>query len=223
MPKKIKLALIDSNALVHRAYHALPPMSTRDGVPTNAVYGFTTMLLKMFSTLKPTHVIAAFDVKGPTFRKEKFAAYKAQRKPMDDALAAQFPLVKEVLKAFSIPMIELKGFEADDVIGTLVAKINGNVQKVIVTGDMDTLQLIDGLTSVFTLRRGVTDTILYDAEMVKTQYGFGPEYVTDYKGLRGDPSDNIPGVAGIGEKTAKELIARYGSIENIYKHIDKLP
>ena len=223
MPKKIKLALIDSNALVHRAYHALPPMSTRDGVPTNAVYGFTTMLLKMFSTLKPTHVIAAFDVKGPTFRKEKFAAYKAQRKPMDDALAAQFPLVKEVLKAFSIPMIELKGFEADDVIGTLVAKINGNVQKVIVTGDMDTLQLIDGLASVFTLRRGVADTILYDAEMVKTQYGFGPEYVTDYKGLRGDPSDNIPGVAGIGEKTAKELIARYGSIENIYKHIDKLP
>ncbi|MBI3255346.1 MAG: DNA polymerase I, partial [Candidatus Andersenbacteria bacterium] len=222
MPKQVKLALIDSNALVHRAYHALPPMSTRDGTPTNAVYGFTTMLRKMFSTLKPTHVSAAFDVKGPTFRKEKFAAYKAHRKPMDPELAAQFPLVQEVLKAFGIPIIELKGFEADDVIGTLVKKINGEVKKVIVTGDMDTLQLIDGLTSVFTLRRGVTDTILYDAEMVKTQYGFGPDRVVDYKGLRGDPSDNIPGVKGVGEKTAKELIMKYGSIEKIYEHVDEL-
>lgn len=222
MAKQIKLALIDSNALVHRAYHALPPMSTRDGTPTNAVYGFTTMLLKMFSTLKPTHVIAAFDVKGPTFRKEKFAAYKAHRKPMDPELAVQFPLVKEILQAFSIPIIELKGFEADDVIGTLVSKIKGDVKKVIVTGDMDTLQLIDGLTSVFTLRRGVTDTILYDAEMVKTQYGFGPERVVDYKGLRGDPSDNIPGVKGVGEKTAKELIMKYGSIEKIYDHLDEV-
>lgn len=222
MAKQIKLALIDSNALVHRAYHALPPMSTRDGVPTNAVYGFTTMLLKMFSTLKPTHVIAAFDVKGPTFRKEKFAAYKAHRKPMEDDLAAQFPLVKEVLNAFGIPIIELKGFEADDVIGTLVKRINGNVKKIIVTGDMDTLQLIDGLTSVFTLRRGVTDTILYDAEMVKTQYGFGPERMIDYKGLRGDPSDNIPGVKGVGEKTAKELIYKYGSVENIFEHLEEI-
>ncbi len=223
MAKRIKLALIDSNALVHRAYHALPPLTSKTGLPTNAVYGFTTMLLKMFSTLKPTHVVAAFDVKGPTFRKEKFAAYKAHRKPMEDDLAAQFPLVKEVLKAFDIPIIELKGFEADDVIGTLVKKIDGDVQKVIVTGDMDTLQLIDHLTSVFTLRKGVTDTILYDAEMVRAQYGFGPEHMIDYKGLRGDPSDNIPGVKGVGDKTAKELITKYGDIEEIYKHLDELP
>jgi DNA polymerase-1 len=223
MATRVKLALIDSNALVHRAYHALPPMNTKAGVPTNAVYGFTTMLLKMFSTLKPTHVVATFDVKGPTFRKEKFAAYKAKRKPMDPELAAQFPLVKEVLKAFDIPIIELKGYEADDIIGTLVTQVKGDVKKVIVTGDMDTLQLVDGMTSVFTLRKGVTDTILYDPDTVRQNWGFGPEHVTDYKGLRGDPSDNIPGVKGVGEKTATELIEKYGTIESIYNHLEELP
>jgi DNA polymerase-1 len=223
MAKKIKLALIDANALIHRAYHALPPMNTSDGTPTNAVYGFTTMLLKMFTTVKPTHVVAAFDVKGPTFRKEKFADYKAHRKPTPEDLISQFDIVRDVLTAFSIPWLEKKGFEADDIIGTLVEQVGSAAQKIIVTGDMDTLQLIDDYTSVFTLRRGVTDTVLYDANMVRQQYGFGPELVIDYKGLRGDPSDNIPGVKGVGEKTAKDLISTYGNIEEIYKHFKKLP
>lgn len=223
MAKKVKLALIDANGLIHRAFHALPPMNTKDGTPTNAVYGFTTMLLKMFSTLKPTHVVAAFDVKGPTFRKEKFAAYKAHRKPLDPNLVPQFDLVRDVVRAFGIPIIEQQGFEADDVIGTLVEQIDGDVQKVIVTGDQDTLQLIDDHTFVFTLKRGVTDTILYDAGQVRQQYGFGPEYMIDYKGLRGDPSDNIPGVKGVGEKTAKDAIMQFGSIERIYSHLEELP
>ncbi|MEX0649598.1 MAG: DNA polymerase I [Candidatus Andersenbacteria bacterium] len=222
MSKRQKLALIDANALIHRAYHALPPMSTSDGTPTNAVYGFTTMLLKMFATIKPTHIVAAFDVKGPTFRKEAYAKYKAHRKATPDDLVEQFALVKEVLKAFNIPMIEKQGFEADDVIGTLVEEVNGNVQKIIVTGDMDTLQLIDDDTSVFTLKRGLTDTVLYDARMVQEKFGFSPEYVVDYKGLRGDPSDNIPGVAGVGDKTARELIIQFGSIEEVYKHLDEV-
>ncbi len=223
MPKKPKLALIDSHALIHRAYHALPPMSTRAGVPTNAVYGFVTMLLKMFSTLKPTHVVAAFDVKGGTFRDKEFADYKAHRKEADQELIVQFDLVKEVLKAFGIPVIFKKGFEADDVIGTIVNRLDGQMRTVIITGDMDTLQLVDEDTGVFTLKRGITDTILYTPELVREKYGFGPEHVVDYKGLAGDPSDNIPGVSGVGQKTAKDLILQFGSVENIFKNLSRVP
>lgn len=223
MSKKVKLALIDAHALIHRAYHALPPMHTKDGQPTNAVYGFTTMLLKMFSSLKPTHVVAAFDMKGPTFRHKKFKEYKAHRKPVDADLVAQFDVVREVVRAFGIPIVEKQGYEADDIIGTLVAHISGDVKKIIVTGDKDTLQLVDDNTSVFTLKRGVTDTITYTPEIVQEEFGFGPGAIVDYKGLRGDPSDNIPGVKGVGDKTAKELLGTYGSIEAIYKHLEKLP
>lgn len=222
MTKKAKIALIDANALIHRAYHALPPMSASDGRPTNAVYGFTTMLIKVLSTLKPTHIAAAFDVKGPTFRKELYEEYKAHRKATPDDLIEQFSIVKEVLDAFNIPILEKKGFEADDVIGTLVEQINDGVQKVIVTGDMDALQLIDDDTFVFTLKRGITDTVLYDAQAVQEKYGFEPERLIDYKGLRGDPSDNIPGVEGVGDKTAKDLIAQFGSIEEIYARFDEV-
>lgn len=223
MARKPKLALIDAHALIHRAYHALPMMTTRAGQPTNAVFGFTAMLLKMFSTLKPTHIVAAFDVKGPTFRAQEYEAYKAHRKQADEELVEQFPLVKEVLAAFGIPTIEKKGFEADDVIGTITQQLDRQIKKVIVTGDMDTLQLVDADTSVFTLKRGVTDTILYTPELVREKYGFGPEHVVDYKGLAGDPSDNIPGVAGVGDKTARELIAQFGSVEEIYKNLDNVP
>jgi len=222
MAKKIKLALIDSHALIHRAYHALPPMSTRQGWPTNAVFGFTTMLLKMFTTVKPTHVVAAFDVAGPTFRAEKFKEYKAHRVKAPDDLVEQFDLVKRVVRAFRIPMVEKKGFEADDVIGTLVEKLPG-VKKIIVTGDGDTLQLVDQDTTIFTLKRGVTDTILYNEAAVQEKYGFGPELVADFKGLMGDPSDNIPGVAGIGKKSAQALVAKYGGIEKIYENWEDLP
>lgn len=223
MPKKAKIALIDANALIHRAYHALPPMSTSDGTPTNAAFGFTTMLLKMFESLKPTHVVAAFDVKGKTFRHKEYAEYKAHRKPTPSDLIEQFDTVREILTAFGIPVLQKKGFEADDIIGTLTKKIDGGIQKVIVTGDKDALQLVDAHTSVFTLKRGVTDTILYTPALVREEYGFDPIQIIDYKGLRGDPSDNIPGVEGVGDKTAKEAIVEFTTIENIYKNINKLP
>jgi DNA polymerase I len=223
VPKKQKLVLIDAHALIHRAYHALPPMRAADGTPTGAVYGFTTTLLKVLAAIKPTHVAAAFDMAGPTFRHKAYKEYKAHRQPADDDLVAQFKVVREVARAFNIPVVEKQGFEADDIIGTLTAQLDGAVAKVVVTGDLDTLQLVDRGTSVFTLRRGIADTIIYGEQAVREKYGFGPRLVPDYKGLCGDPSDNIPGVAGIGEKTAKDLIGRYGSIENVYEHLDELP
>ncbi len=221
--RQTKLALLDAHALIHRAFHALPPMSTRDGVPTNAVYGFVTMFLKMLTSLKPTHVAAAFDMKGPTFRHEQYEQYKAQRGEAPRELIDQFDMVREILEAFNIPVVQKQGFEADDIIGTLVKKIDGDISKVIVTGDLDALQLIDDHTQVFTLRKGVTDTVTYNEEAVRERFGFKPDLLADYKGLRGDPSDNIPGVAGVGDKTARELVARYGSIENIYGHLEELP
>lgn len=222
MPKIQKLALIDSHALIHRAYHALPPMSTKDGLPTNAVYGFVTTLFKLMTTIKPTHVVAAFDVKGPTFRSEEYKEYKAQRKKADDDLITQFAVVKKVVKAFNIPIIFLKGFEADDIIGTLVTKVDSGMKKVIVTGDADTLQLVDADTNVFMPKRGIGDTILYDEALVREKYGFEPKYLVDYKGLRGDPSDNIKGVPGVGDKTATELVQAWGTVENIFANFGKL-
>jgi DNA polymerase-1 len=221
MAKKPSLALIDAHALIHRAYHALPMMMTRGGQPTGAVYGFTTMLLKMVTSLKPTHVVAAFDRAEPTFRKEKFAAYKAHREKAPAELISQFDWVRQVVKAFNIPILEKAGFEADDVIGTVVEKYP-KLKKVIVTGDMDALQLVDEQTTVFALKRGLTDTVLYTRAVVEEKFEFGSERLVEYKGLRGDPSDNIPGVKGIGEKTAQELIKTWGTIEEIYRHLEKV-
>lgn len=219
MAKRQKLAIIDAHALIHRAYHALPPMSTPDGVPIHAVYGFTTMLIKMIATLKPTHVIAAFDMKGPTFRHEEYADYKAHRKVAADDLVVQFDIVRDVVRAFSIPIVEKKGFEADDLIGTIVRTLSDQIPIVVVTGDMDALQLVSDRTSVFTLKRGISDTVLYTPELVREKYGFEPKYIPDYKGLAGDPSDNIKGVAGIGAKTAQHLVSTYGALESIVDHI----
>lgn len=221
MAKQIKLVLIDAHALIHRAYHALPPMSTKDGQPTNAVYGFTTMLLKVLTTLKPTHIVACFDMKGPTFRHKEFKEYKAHRKEADQELKDQFDVVREVVRAFDISIVEKKGFEADDIIGTITAQ-NPKVKKIIVTGDMDALQLVDDKTFVLTLKRGITDTVLYDTAAVREKYGFEPERLIDFKGLRGDPSDNIPGVSGVGEKTALDLVQKYGEIEQVYQHLEEL-
>ncbi|PIT97798.1 MAG: DNA polymerase I [Candidatus Andersenbacteria bacterium CG10_big_fil_rev_8_21_14_0_10_54_11] len=223
MAKKQKLVLLDSYALIHRAYHALPPMTADDGMPTNAVYGFTTMLLKVLSSVKPTHVAAAFDLAGPTFRHEEFADYKAHRAKPDEDLIVQFDLVRAVVRAFNIPIFEKEGFEADDVIGTVADQAADSVPVVIVTGDMDALQLVDDRVSVLTPGRGPTQTVMYDEAAVQEQFGFTPALLADYKGLRGDPSDNIPGVAGVGDKTAKELVSRYGSIEDIYTHLEELP
>jgi len=221
-----KLVLIDSNALVHRAFHALPPtLTSPKGVLTNAVYGFTSVLLKMLKDLKPDYVVATYDLSGPTFRHEEFAEYKIHREKAPDELYAQIPLTKSILGAFGIPVFEKQGFEADDLIGSLAteAKKEKDLQVVIVTGDLDTLQLVDGnKVVVFTLRKGLTDTILYDEKEVNNRYGIKPEQVIDFKGLKGDPSDNIPGVPGVGDKTASALVQEFGSMENLYEKISNL-
>lgn len=221
-----KLILIDGNAIIHRAYHALPPLTTKKGELVNAVYGFTSTLLSVIEKFKPDYIAASFDLAAPTFRHEKFEEYKANRVKADDELYAQIPLVKKVVETFNIPIYEKAGFEADDVIGTLAKQagnLNGNVETIIVTGDMDTLQLIDENTKVYTMRRGLSDAIIYDTDTATQRYGgLTPEQLIDYKGLRGDPSDNIPGVKGIGEKTAITLLSQYGSIEGVYEHLEEI-
>src|SRR5680860_84876 len=223
MTNKKRLILIDGNALMHRAYHAIPPLTTRKGEMINAVYGFTSVLLGVIKELKPDCIICTFDVEGGTFRDEIYAEYKAGRKKPEQDFYDQIPRIREVVKALNIPIIEKKGFEADDVIGSLARQLGkmGKIETIIVTGDLDTLQLVDENTKVFTLRKGIKDTIIYDEKRVFEKYGFGPELVVDYKGLRGDPSDNIPGVAGIGEKGATELLQNFGSIEKLYEAIEK--
>lgn len=220
-----KLVLIDGHALVHRAFHALPPtMISAKGVLTNAVFGFTSVLIKMIKDLNPEYVVAAFDLAGPTFRHEEFAEYKSHRQKAPDELHAQVPLIQEVLTAFGIPIYTKPNYEADDVIGALAekAKKNKDLQVVIMTGDLDTLQLVeDDKVVVFTLRKGVTDTVTYNEKEVFNRYGLKPEQLVDFKGLKGDPSDNIPGVPGIGEKTASVLIQEYGNLEDLYAAIEK--
>jgi len=248
MSSKEKLVIIDGNAIVHRAYHALPPMTTRDGKMVNAVYGFASMLLRVWKDLKPTHIAVTFDMAGGTFRHKKYKEYKATRVRADQELYDQIPLAHEVATGFNIPIYEKKGYEADDVIGTIARQVSSHchpersegslrsrtlrdssalpqndncVETVIVTGDKDTLQLVDDNIKVYALRKGMSDTVLYDAVKVKEVFGFAPAQMVDYKALAGDSSDNIPGVPGVGEKTATELIKEFGSVENIYKKIAK--
>lgn len=219
-----KLVLIDSNALVHRAFHALPPtMNATTGVPTNAIFGFMSVMIKMIKDLKPDYIAATFDLPGGTFRHEEFAEYKAHRVKAPDELYLQIPYIKEILTKFGIPIFEKAGFEADDLIGALAeqAKTTKDLQVIIMTGDLDTLQLVEGdKVVVFTLRKGVTDTMTYNEKEVIARYGLKPDQIIDYKGLKGDPSDNIPGVPGIGDKTASTLIQHFGSIEKMYESIE---
>ena len=224
-----RVIIIDGNAIIHRAYHAIPPLTTKSGVMVNAVYGFTSMLLKVWKDLQPNCIAVTFDMSGPTFRHVQYKEYKATRVKADQELYDQIPLVHEVVRSFGLPIYQKQGYEADDVIGTIVEKIKNQKSKIkndvevfVVTGDMDTLQLIRDGVKVYTLRKGMSDTVVYDAEEVKKRFGFGPEKMIDYKALRGDASDNIPGVPGIGEKTATELILKFGSLENIYNVIARL-
>ena len=218
-----KLVIIDGNAIVHRAYHALPPLTTKKGQMVNAVYGFTSMLLKVIHDIKPTHLAVTFDLAAPTFRHKKYTAYKATRVKADQELYDQIPLCHEVARAFNFPIYEQSGYEADDAIGTIVKKAAGKDTEIfIVTGDMDTLQLIQPGVKVYALRKGLSDIVIYDTAAVKERFGFGPELMVDYKALRGDASDNIPGVSGIGEKGAGELIQKVGGIKEIYKKINQL-
>lgn len=213
-----RLVILDSHAILHRAYHAIPNFSTSTGEPTGALYGLATMLLKLVDDLKPDYVMAARDLPGKTHRHEIFEAYKGTRSHAEDELVIQLQRAPEVLEAFGVPVLSVEGFEADDVIGTLAAKamdIEG-LEVIIATGDMDTLQLVTDRVKVYTLRKGMNDTILYDSDRVRERYGFGPEHVVDYKALRGDPSDNIPGIKGIGDKGATLLIENIGDLDDIY-------
>lgn len=222
--KKKKLVLLDAHAILHRAYHALPDFSSPTGEPTGALYGVVSMLLKIVEELKPDYIVACYDLPEPTYRHEAFEGYKAGRVKMDDALAAQIERSRDVFAAFGIRIYEAAGFEADDMLGTIAeqTKAFDDLEVVVASGDMDTLQLIEKKrVQVYTLRKGIKDTILYDEKGVKERFGFGPELIPDFKGLRGDPSDNIPGIVGIGEKTATELMTQFGGIEDIYKKLKK--
>ncbi len=221
---KEKLLIIDAHALIHRAYHALPPLTTSKGEPINAVYGYLLILMSALKNQKPTYVAVTFDSKGKTFRHKRYKKYKANRQPAPDDLVSQFPLVHKVTKAFGFPTYAVPGFEADDLIGTICEQLekNDNLETIIVTGDHDLLQLVDNNTKVMKLQKGVKNTLIFDEKMVKEKTGLSPIQIIDYKGLRGDASDNIPGVAGIGDKGATTLLQKYGTIENIFNNVDKI-
>ncbi|MEK7175600.1 MAG: 5'-3' exonuclease H3TH domain-containing protein, partial [Patescibacteria group bacterium] len=268
-----KLVLLDAHAIIHRAYHAIPDSFSSGGEPTGALYGLSSMLMRIITDLKPDYVIACYDLPQKTFRHEAYDQYKAGRAKTDEALVTQLKKSREIFDSFNIPIYDAPGFEADDILGTIVQKvlfpevglrgentppsghpsIRGELKNypsakgwqaskldgvvpprdpiswedlniIIASGDMDTMQLVSGKkVQVYTLKKGITDTILYDEDAVIARFGFGPKFLPDYKGLRGDPSDNIIGIKGIGEKTATNLILNFGSIEEIYKKIKKDP
>lgn len=222
--KRPKLMIIDGHALIHRSFHALPTtLTTKDGTIVNAVYGFTSFLLKAFLEFKPEYVALTLDRKAPTFRHEEFAEYKGTRTAAPDELYEQVPIVKEVAEALDIPIFELDGYEADDLIGTITkrAEEETEFESYIVTGDMDSLQLVDSRTKVYAMSRGLNDSTTYDEAQVVTRYGLKPNQIVDYKALRGDVSDNIPGVKGIGEKTATDLLQNFKTLDGVYKAAEK--
>lgn len=229
------ILLIDGNAIVHRSFHGIPALKTKDGTQVNAVYGFASTILSVIHDFHPEYLAVAFDVGKKTFRNDKFANYKATRVKAPDELYAQFPLVKEVCRELNIPQFGVKNYEADDVIGTISAKISNKIQNsnvknqktnnqqlkvIIVTGDMDTLQLVNEDVNVYSVSRGIKKAEIFDSEKVEEKYGFEAKYLVDYKGLRGDPSDNIPGVPGIGEKTATTLIKQFSTVEKLYDYLE---
>ncbi len=218
------LVLLDAHAILHRAYHALPGFTSATGEPTGALYGLSLMVLSVMETLKPEYLIACYDLPKPTLRHEAYGAYKAGRAKVDEELIAQLERSKTLIDAFAIPRFEAEGFEADDLLGTIAEamRIHPDVRVIIASGDMDTLQLVDDKrVQVFTLKKGIKDTVLYDEAHVVERYGFTPKLLPDYKGLRGDPSDNIPGVHGIGEKTALKLVQTFGSLESLFDALEK--
>lgn len=226
--KDIFLA-IDANAIIHRAFHAYPPtLQTEEGVQVNAVYGFTVMLLNALEMFDPKYVLCAMDTHKPTFRHTMYAEYKGTRKPTDLSLIDQFPLVEEVLKSFNIPVLKKEGYEADDILGTVSKYIsngrwkNENIDTYVLSGDRDLLQLVDDRTFVCLPNGNFKNIIVYDREQTHEKFGYYPEQVIDYKGIVGDQSDNIPGIKGIGEKTALDMLGKYGSFDNVYKHVDEI-
>jgi len=240
-----KLVLIDGNAILHRAYHALPPLTTRSGEPINAVYGLVSMLLRIIQDLKPTHIVACFDRKEPTFRHKAFKAYQAQRPPTEKDLSSQFEKAKSVLTAMNIPIFEMAGYEADDLLGT-IAKQSVRMKEykslskkkshtithshlsalvdevVIVTGDRDQYQLVNDSVKLYMPVTGLSNAKLMGEEEIIEKMGVKPEQIPDFKALVGDPSDNYKGVAGIGPKTASDLLIRFGTLKGVYENLDKI-
>jgi DNA polymerase-1 len=218
------LVLLDAHAILHRAFHALPDFTTPKGEPSGALYGVVTMLLRIIEDFKPDYLAACYDLPEPTYRHTAFAGYKGKREKTDEGLIAQIERSRSLLEAFGIPIYEHPGFEADDALGTIAHQLaeEKNVRVIIASGDMDTLQCVQGKrVVVYTLKKGVKDTILYDEAAVKERFGFPPRLIPDYKGLRGDTSDNIPGIVGIGEKTATELLTQFGDLDSLYKKLKK--
>ncbi len=225
-PKKIKrLIVIDANSIIHRAFHALPPLTNKKGEQIGAVYGFLLAFLKSMKDFKPDFVAACFDVHAPTFRHKKFKQYKAKRPPAPKELYNQIPKVKEVLATLKVPVFEKEGFEADDIIGTIAKlaprkQVIPELETIILTGDRDALQLVNAKTKVFALSRGIKNAILYDQSQVQEKYGISSQQIIDYKALKGDASDNIPGVTGIGDKTAVKLLQQFEGLENLYQELE---
>lgn len=219
-----RLLLIDGNAILHRAYHAYPPNFTdKEGNPTNAVYGFFAMLLKLLEEVKPNYLAIAFDRGAPTFRMELYAGYHANRPQMANDLSPQVPILQKALEDIGIPLFGIEGYEADDLLGTLsVEAKKQDLEAIIVTGDRDLLQLVNGQVHVLMPLLGITKTALFDAKRVEEKYGIKPSQIIDYKALVGDQSDNYPGVTGIGPKTAATLLQKYGTFENLYAHLSEL-
>ncbi len=214
-----RLVLIDGNAILHRAYHAIPPMRAPDGTPVNAVYGFASMLVKLLHDLRPSHIAVAFDRPAPTFRKQLYGEYQGTRPEMEADLSIQISIVHDMAKAFSVSVYELDGYEADDILGTIStqAATHGIEQVVIVTGDRDILQLVDDeRILVFMPVKGLSEAKLYDSKAVVERLGVTPKQLIDYKALAGDASDNYPGVPGVGPKTAVDLVHKYETVEGIY-------
>jgi len=218
-----KIVLIDGNSIANRAFYAMPPLTNSSGMHTNAVYGFTTMLLRVLDEEKPTHLLVAFDAGKSTFRHEGYAEYKGGRQKTPPELSEQFPLLKELLQAFSIPQFELSGYEADDIIGTLAKKAEDQgFEAVVVSGDKDMLQLASDRVTVLLTRKGVSEVERFTPQAIADKYGLTPAQIIDLKGLMGDASDNIPGVPGVGEKTALKLLAEYGTVENVLERVSEL-
>ncbi|OGY67024.1 MAG: hypothetical protein A3B16_02795 [Candidatus Zambryskibacteria bacterium RIFCSPLOWO2_01_FULL_45_43] len=221
-----KLLLIDANSLIHRCFHALPPLTSPSGEPINAIYGLSSILLKILRDHQPEYVAAAFDRPEPTFRDSMYKEYKAQRPPTADTLIPQLIKAREVFQKFGITALEKAGYEADDIVGTLAEKFKkiADISVIIFSGDKDNLQLIDGnMVVVELLKTGVSKTVTYDERLFLQDYGFSPKQLIDYKALVGDTSDNIPGVNGIGPKGATDLIKEYGSVEKIYEEVGLIP
>lgn len=217
-----RLVVIDGNAMLHRAFHALPPLTAPDGTVVNAVYGFMTMLVRVAHDLSPTHLAVAFDRPAPTFRKTLYKEYQIKRPKMDDGLVSQIPLVHDLVEASHIPIYEIDGFEADDVIATTVswAKKEGITTSIIVTGDRDLLQLVEPTIFTYMPTKGLSEAKLYGPQEAEARMGVTPPQIPDFKALAGDQSDGYPGVAGVGPKTAASLLKDFGTVENLYRALE---